>query len=58
MKKIEIERMQRLEDMELRQRQEIQDLKKTIDVQTLTIAKLSGANEALIELIVRLKKGE
>ena len=58
MNKMDIERMQRLEDMELGQRRKIEDLKKTIDVQTLTIAKLSGANEALTELIVRLKKGE
>ena len=58
MKKMDIERMQRLEEMELRQRQEIQDLKNRIEQILQQNMKLVGANEALTELVVRLKKGE
>lgn len=55
MKKIEIERMERLEEMELRQRQEIQELKDKLSQAIQANIKLIGANEALTELILRLK---
>jgi hypothetical protein len=58
MKKLEIERMQRLEEMELRQREEIRQLKDRLEQSIQANIKLIGANEALTELIVRLKKGD
>ena len=58
MKKIEIERMQRLEEMIASRDQEIQNLVQANKTLSTSLTKLEGANEALTELIVRLKKGE
>jgi len=58
MKKVEIERMQRLEDLVERQKKEIETITYAKRLVEQDFLKLQGANEALTELIVRLKKGE
>ena len=58
MKKVEIERMQRLEDIVERQKKEIETITYAKRLVEQDFLKLQGANEALTELIVRLKKGE
>lgn len=58
MKKMDIERMQRLEDLVERQKHQISGQEIYIEKLQQEGLKLVGANEALTELIVRLKKGE
>ena len=58
MKKMDIERMQRLEDMiETRDKQLVETNERYLEELKKNL-KLQGANEALTELVVRLKKGE
>ena len=58
MKKVEIERMQRIEEIVERQTLELKNASIQESILRGQNLKLQGANEALTELIVRLKKVE
>lgn len=57
MKKVEIERMQRLEEIVDRQTDQISKLQDLLAQERTKSIKLEGANEALTDLLIRLKEG-